>query len=143
MATSPSRPFTPLDDPQTERLTSPDRDPSAVEELCSLLVRGLQAAVKKRVPRRAEALAEDFAQEALVTILASVVRIGPVVYPIAMDQCSIGRRDSVPFGALHRGRKPRTYAIARRLLGLPFALLLYTFITSRIPRPIAHRNESF
>lgn len=46
-----------------------DQDPAAVEELRAILVRGLKAALKERVPRQVDALAEDFAQEALVKIL--------------------------------------------------------------------------
>lgn len=44
-------------------------DPEAIEELRKVLVRGLRAALQKRVPRRADTLAEDFAQDALVKIL--------------------------------------------------------------------------
>ena len=50
-------------------LQGPDPDSTALEELRQTLVRGLQAALRKRVPRRADTLAEDFAQDALVKIL--------------------------------------------------------------------------
>jgi len=52
-----------------EALRAPDRDPEAIEGLRALLVRGLHAALRDRVPRRIDALAEDFAQDALVKIL--------------------------------------------------------------------------
>jgi len=52
-----------------EALQVPDRDPAAVEGLRTLLVRGLHAALRERVPRRVDALAEDFAQDALIKIL--------------------------------------------------------------------------
>ncbi len=54
-----------------EALRSPDRD-AALGQLRAILVRGLQAALARRVPGHAEALAEDFAQEALVKILDSL-----------------------------------------------------------------------
>jgi RNA polymerase sigma-70 factor (ECF subfamily) len=50
-------------------LEGPDPDAAALEELRATLVRGLRAALQKRVPRRADTLAEDFAQDALVKIL--------------------------------------------------------------------------
>ncbi len=54
-----------------EALRGPGRD-KALEQLRAILVRGLQAVLAQRVPGRAEALAEDFAQEALVKILESL-----------------------------------------------------------------------
>ena len=64
----------PSDGPSTNEewrtaLQEPDRNPEAIEKLRSVLIRGLRAALKKRAPRQANALAEDFAQEALVKIL--------------------------------------------------------------------------
>jgi len=50
-------------------LEGPDRDPQAIDDLRQTLVQGLRAALSKRVPRRANALAEDFAQDALLKIL--------------------------------------------------------------------------
>jgi len=50
-------------------LEGPDPDPKALHELRDILVQGLRAALAKRVPRRADALAEDFAQDALLKIL--------------------------------------------------------------------------
>jgi RNA polymerase sigma-70 factor (ECF subfamily) len=55
-----------------EALEGPNPDPEALEELRQILVRGLRAALSDRVPRRADALAEDFAQEALLKILDKV-----------------------------------------------------------------------
>jgi len=55
-----------------DALEQPDRDPTAIEALRKILVRGLRAALQKRVPRQAETLAEDFAQEALLKILDKV-----------------------------------------------------------------------
>jgi RNA polymerase sigma-70 factor (ECF subfamily) len=52
-----------------DALRGPDRDATAVAGLRALLVRGLRAALRDRVPRRVDALAEDFAQDALVKIL--------------------------------------------------------------------------
>ena len=46
-----------------------DQDPAAMEELRSILVRGLTAVLRERVPRQVDALAEDFAQDALIKIL--------------------------------------------------------------------------
>ena len=54
-----------------EALRGPDRD-AALGQLRAILVRGLQAALAHRVPGHAEALAEDFAQEALIKILDSL-----------------------------------------------------------------------
>ncbi len=54
-----------------EALRGPGRD-EALQQLRAILVRGLQAVLAQRVPGRAEALAEDFAQEALVKILESL-----------------------------------------------------------------------
>ena len=54
-----------------EALRGPGRD-EALQQLRTILVRGLQAVLAQRVPGRAEALAEDFAQEALVKILESL-----------------------------------------------------------------------
>lgn len=50
-------------------LRGPDRSEAALERLRTLLVRGLRAALRKRTPNRAEALAKDFAQDALLKIL--------------------------------------------------------------------------
>jgi RNA polymerase sigma-70 factor (ECF subfamily) len=50
-------------------LQGPPPNPAAIDELRTQLVRGLRAVLKKRVPRHAEALAEDFAQDALIKIL--------------------------------------------------------------------------
>jgi RNA polymerase sigma-70 factor (ECF subfamily) len=44
-------------------------NPAALEQLRSVLVQGLRAALRTRVPEQADALAEDFAQDALVKIL--------------------------------------------------------------------------
>jgi len=52
-----------------DALQGPDRDTAAIRELRRTLVRGLRAALQTRVPDRADALAEDFAQDALVKIL--------------------------------------------------------------------------
>jgi len=52
-----------------DALQGPDRDAAAIQNLRETLVRGLRAALQKRVPDRADALAEDFAQDALVKIL--------------------------------------------------------------------------
>lgn len=46
-----------------------DRDEEALQALRDTLIRGLRAALKKRVPGQADELAEDFAQEALLKIL--------------------------------------------------------------------------
>ena len=46
--------------------------PEALEELRSILMRGLRAALAGRVDSDVDALAEDFAQEALLKILASL-----------------------------------------------------------------------
>ncbi len=54
-----------------EALRGPARD-EALRQLRAILVRGLQAVLAQRVPGRAGALAEDFAQEALVKILDSL-----------------------------------------------------------------------
>ncbi len=54
-----------------EALRGPGRD-EALEQLRAILVRGLQAVLAQRVPGRAGALAEDFAQEALLKILESL-----------------------------------------------------------------------
>ncbi len=54
-----------------EALRGPGRD-GALQQLRAILVRGLQAVLAQRVPARAGALAEDFAQEALVKILESL-----------------------------------------------------------------------
>ena len=54
-----------------EALRGPGRD-EALHQLRAILVRGLQAVLAQRVPARAEALAEDFAQEALLKILESL-----------------------------------------------------------------------
>ena len=54
-----------------EALRGPGRD-EALQQLRAILVRGLQAVLAQRVPGRAEALAEDFAQEALLKILESL-----------------------------------------------------------------------
>ena len=50
-------------------LEGPDPNPKARQELRDILVQGLRAALAKRVPRRVDALAEDFAQDALIKIL--------------------------------------------------------------------------
>jgi RNA polymerase sigma-70 factor (ECF subfamily) len=47
-------------------------DPAALDELRSILLRGLRAALAGRVDGDAEALAEDFAQDALLKVLASL-----------------------------------------------------------------------
>jgi RNA polymerase sigma-70 factor (ECF subfamily) len=54
-----------------EALRGPGRD-EALQQLRAILVRGLQAILAQRVPARAEALAEDFAQEALLKILENL-----------------------------------------------------------------------
>ncbi len=54
-----------------EALRGPGRD-AALQQLRTILVRGLQAVLAQRMPGRAEALAEDFAQEALLKILESL-----------------------------------------------------------------------
>ena len=54
-----------------EALRGPGRD-AALQQLRAILVRGLQAVLAQRVPAQAGALAEDFAQEALVKILESL-----------------------------------------------------------------------
>ncbi len=54
-----------------EALRGPGRD-EALQQLRAILVRGLQAVLAQRVPGRAGALAEDFAQEALLKILESL-----------------------------------------------------------------------
>lgn len=46
-----------------------NQDPAVMEELRSILTRGLKAALKDRAPRQVDTPAEDFAQEALVKIL--------------------------------------------------------------------------
>lgn len=55
-----------------EALRSPERSPAcngALQELRGVLVRGLRAVLAKRAPGKAEAMAEDVAQEALLKIL--------------------------------------------------------------------------
>jgi len=64
---SGSRPST--NEEWVSALQEPDRDPAAIDALRDQLIRGLRVALNKRVPRRADALAEDFAQEALLKIL--------------------------------------------------------------------------
>ena len=46
--------------------------PQALEDLRALLIRGLRAALINRVDSDVDALAEDFAQEALLKILANL-----------------------------------------------------------------------
>lgn len=67
--TSDSQAVPSTNDEWMTALQGPDPDSTALEELRQTLVRGLQAALRKRVPRRADTLAEDFAQDALVKIL--------------------------------------------------------------------------
>jgi RNA polymerase sigma-70 factor (ECF subfamily) len=67
--TSDSQAVPSTNDEWMTALQGPDPDSAALEELRQTLVRGLQAALRKRVPRRADTLAEDFAQDALVKIL--------------------------------------------------------------------------
>ncbi len=50
----------------------PPASPEALEELRAILVRGLRAALAGRVENDLDALSEDFAQEALLKILASL-----------------------------------------------------------------------
>lgn len=66
-ADSSSRPSTNAE--WLSALQEPEPDPDALDALRNLLIQGLQAALQKRVPRRADALAEDFAQDAMVKIL--------------------------------------------------------------------------
>ena len=47
----------------------PPRNEDALEELRAVLVRGLEATLRKRIDRDVEPLAEDFAQDALLRIL--------------------------------------------------------------------------
>ncbi len=67
----PSAVLLPTNEAWLEALRGPGRD-EALQQLRAILVRGLQAVLAQRVPGRAEALAEDFAQEALVKILESL-----------------------------------------------------------------------
>lgn len=52
-----------------EALQSEEKREAALRDLRVVLVRGLRAALARRVPRHAEDMAEDFAQEALIQIL--------------------------------------------------------------------------
>lgn len=67
--TSDSQAVPSTNDEWLRALEGPDPDSTALDELRQTLVRGLRAALRKRVPRRADTLAEDFAQDALVKIL--------------------------------------------------------------------------
>ena len=51
---------------------SPPHDPGALDDLRSELVRGLRIMLASRVPEQAGPLAEDFAQDAMMQILASI-----------------------------------------------------------------------
>ncbi|MEM8556840.1 MAG: sigma-70 family RNA polymerase sigma factor [Bacteroidota bacterium] len=75
MLRSPSRRaprFAPSSNDEWLAALQDDRRDTALATLRPLLVRGLRAALHRRVPGQADALAEDFAQEALLQILAKL-----------------------------------------------------------------------